>query len=96
MVISNTGFVPLSGEAIIQVQTSDGVTTTAVFTHPVTDLAPGAQVVFNDAWDTTGAAEGDYRVLAYVKYGSRTSNLETVALTTLRRVYLPLVLHSSP
>ncbi len=96
MVINNTGSVPLSGEAIIQVQTSDGVTTTAVFTHPVTDLALGAQVVFNDAWDTTSAAEGDYRVLAYVKYGSRTSEVETVHLTTRRRIYLPLVLHSNP
>lgn len=96
MTISNTGFVPLSGEAHIHVQTAGGVTTTAVFTHTVSDLAPGSTLTFEDVWDTASAAPGDYRILGYFKYGSRTTEVETREVTTLRRVYLPLVLRESP
>jgi hypothetical protein len=96
VVINNTGSAPLSGEAIIQVQTASGMTTTAVFTHPVTSLAPGAELAFNDVWDTTDATEKDYRVLGYVKHDSRASEVEAVNLTTRRRIYLPLIARFSP
>lgn len=96
MTISNTGFVPLSGQAFVHVQTAGGVTTTAVFTHTVSDLAPGSMLTFEDVWDTASATPGDYRILGYFKYGSRTTEVETRELTTLRRIYLPLVLRGSP
>ena len=72
------------------------MTTTATFTHAVSDLAPGADVTFDDLWDTTGATEEEYRVLGYVKYGSQTSEIEMVTLVTQVHVYLPLMMRSYP
>jgi hypothetical protein len=96
MVVHNTGSMSISGEAIIQVQTASGLTTTAAFTHPLTDLVPGAEIGFDDVWYTSGETETDYRVLGYVKYNSRASEVETVHLTTRPRIYLPLIQRVGP
>ncbi len=94
MTFENTGTVPITGTAVIQVRPADAVTVTAEFTHTIANLAPGASVVFNDAWDTTGATEDAYRILGYVKFNSMASAPKEVmvAVQTQVEVYLPLVL----
>ena len=90
--VANSGGITLSGTALVEVQTADGMTTTEVFRHSVSNLAPSAARSFQDVWDTTGTTEGDYRVIGYFKYEGGATDIETVQLTTLRRVYLPVVL----
>ncbi len=92
LTLHNSGSVTITGEAIIQVQTGSGLTVTQTFTHAVTALAPDATVVLNDLWDTTDAAEAEYRIIGYLKYDARTTEIETVYVATRAYVYLPLVL----
>jgi len=92
MVFENVGTLPITGTAVIQVQTIDGPAVTGPFTHTVTGLAPGSSIELNEAWDTSGVALGDYRVIGYILYDSRSTGVSTVALTNLRRIYLPAVL----
>ncbi len=94
MVFSNTGTVLVTGTAIIRVQPTDSVTATATFTHTVANLAPAEAITFDDAWDTTGAAEGDYRILGYVQYDARTTAPKVITVSTERRVYLPLIVRN--
>ncbi|HNT78378.1 MAG TPA: DNRLRE domain-containing protein, partial [Anaerolineae bacterium] len=69
MTFQNIGDVPLDGVAIFRVQSADGVTQTAEFTHTLSALAPGATTTFNDLWTSDGAAADTvYRVVGYVKY----------------------------
>ena len=92
MVFENVGTLPITGTAVIEVQTAGGLAVSGPFTHTVEGLAPGHLVELNEAWDTTGVALGDYRVIGYVLYDARSTGASTVALTNLRRVYLPVVL----
>ncbi|MFN2284483.1 MAG: hypothetical protein ACK2UQ_08670, partial [Anaerolineae bacterium] len=94
MTFHNTGDVTLDGVAVIRVQSSDGVTQTAEFTHTLSALAPGATVNFNDVWDSTGALSETYRVLGYVKYNLGVSTPQEVMLSTRVHIYLPLVLRN--
>ena len=92
MVFDNVGTLPITGTAVIEVQTAEGFTFAGPFTDTVEGLAPGSSVELQRAWDTTGVALGDYRVIGYVLYDARSTGASTVALTNLRRVYLPVVL----
>jgi len=93
LVFSNTGTVPITGTAVIQVQ--DGVgEVVKEFRHAVTDLAPAHFVGFDDSWDTSGAAEGTFTVVGYVLYGSGATEIETVVVSTETYIYLPAVLKS--
>jgi len=92
LTVSSTGSITLTGQVIIEAQTADGITTTATFTHPVSALAPGSSLTFNDTWDTTGVPFGDYRVRGYMRYEAMTSNVAVVAVTNQLKAYLPLVL----
>lgn len=97
MTFQNTGDVTLNGVAVIRVQTGDGVTQTAEFTHTLATLAPGATATFNNVWDSTGAISDTYRVVGYVKYNLAVSLPTEVILSlgTRTSIYLPLVLRSS-
>jgi hypothetical protein len=92
MTLTNTGSLSLTGEAVIQIQVIGGLTTTATFTHTVSDLLPGAGIDLNDVWNTTGVTADDYRIIGYVKYDSRSTNTAAAYVTARRRIYLPLVL----
>jgi hypothetical protein len=96
LTVSNTGHLPLDGEVIIMVQPSGVATATATFTHTVTGLAPGAGLTFEPTWDTSGIDRGDYRILGYVKYESKATEIETIEVSSLRYVYLPLVVAGGP
>ena len=92
MVFDNIGTLPITGTAVIEVQTAAGLAVTGAFTRTVEGLAAGLSVELHEAWDTTGVALGDYRVIGYVLYDARSTGVSTVTLTNARHVYLPLVL----
>ncbi|MBN2394333.1 MAG: DNRLRE domain-containing protein [Anaerolineae bacterium] len=94
MTFHNTGDVTLDGVAVIRVQSSDGVTQTAEFTHTLGALAPGATANFDDVWDSTGALSETYRVLGYVEYNLGVSAPQEVIVSTRTHIYLPLVLRN--
>lgn len=91
--VQNSGYLPLTGELTIEVQTSDGAATVATFNHTVTDLDPTNSQTFNDTWDTTGATEAEYRVVGYMSYEGRTSNIASIILTNFEGffIFLPLI-----
>jgi uncharacterized repeat protein (TIGR01451 family) len=92
----NTGTVPITGTAVVEVQTLPGFTTTVSFTHAIADLAPSSTVALDDDWDTSGGDEGSYRVVGHVKYHSTSTDPVAVTVGTVTDVYLPLVLRGSP
>ncbi|MGD8474446.1 MAG: C25 family cysteine peptidase, partial [Anaerolineae bacterium] len=92
MVFENVGTLPLTGTAVIEVQTAEGLTMAGPLTQTIEGLAPGSTVEIQEVWDSTGVALGDYRVIGYVLYDARSTGASSVALTNLRRVYLPVVL----
>jgi hypothetical protein len=92
MTISNTGPSAVSGEAIVKVFATGVSTPTAVFSQTVTDLASGNAFLMNEVWDTTATTEEEYRVIGYMKYDSRTTEVETAVVSTRAYIYLPLVL----
>lgn len=98
MTFVNTGTVPITGTAVVQVYPADVVTATAEFTHTIANLSPGASILLNDAWDTTGATADAYRIVGYVKFNSQASatKVAMVAVRTQIEVYLPLVLRNVP
>jgi len=95
LVFSNTGTVPATGTAIIQVQDDSGEIVED-FRHAVTNLAPANSITFDDAWDTSGAEEGPYTVVGYVLYDSRTTSIEAITVSTEAYIYLPVILKNYP
>lgn len=93
LVFSNTGTVPLTGTANIQVQ-DDAGEIVAAFSHDVAGLAVGHVISFDDTWDTTGAAEGAYTAVGYVLYDARATEIETVVVSTEMYIYLPVILRN--
>jgi hypothetical protein len=91
LTFSNTGTVPITGTARIEIQDGNG-DAVGIFTHDVTNLAPSDAVTFDDCWDTSGVEGGTYNVIGYVLYDSRSSNIKTVIVNSEIYVYLPLVL----
>ena len=96
MTFHNTGTVPITGTAIIQVQTGDGMTVTHTFAHDVINLGPGAEIHFDDVWDTTGVIARDYHILGYVAFDAQTSNIASASVGPWARIYLPLIHRSGP
>jgi hypothetical protein len=96
MVIRNTGSVPITGTAMIQVQAAAGVTVTKSFSQTVAGLNPASEMTFDRVWDTLGVAEGDYRIIGYVKHGAKTSEIlqRTVTAVGMTEIYLPTILRS--
>jgi hypothetical protein len=91
LVFTNSGDLPISGEAVIQVQSEVGEIV-STYEMPFADLASGASLPFSYSWDSTGAAEGDYRVLGFVKYDSQTTPVVSARFSTNLEVFLPLIL----
>ena len=91
LVFSNTGTVPLTGTAVVQVR-DDAGGVVKEFRHAVADLAAAHSIGFDDVWDTSGADEGSYAVVGYVLYDSRATDIETVTVSTETYIYLPVIL----
>jgi len=94
LTFQNTGELAFSGTAIVKIQTSDGITQSATFTQSFISLAPGATFDFTPAWDTAGAAAGDYRVVSYIQYDNFTTLPVHITLTTYQRIYIPVILRN--
>jgi hypothetical protein len=94
LTFANTGTVPLTGMAMIQVQTDAGAVVHE-YSHNFAGLDPDGSTSFVDVWDTTGVARGGYRIVAYVLYESTATEPRVVGVRTNRPVYLPLVVKSS-
>jgi len=95
MAFSNTGTVPITGTAIVEIQDESGKLVRE-FNHAVENLPPGNSVAWADSWDTTGAGEGAYHLVGYVLYDSQATELKAVTVSTETYVYLPLILKDSP
>lgn len=88
----NSGDMVLDGTAVIAIQPLDGLESTIQFTHTVASLAPGGTLIFNNLWQTTGVPEGDYQVVAYVKFGGGVSAPRLATLSTQAYLYLPTII----
>jgi hypothetical protein len=93
MTFSNTGTVSITGTAFIEIWREGGAAAGG-FQHKISNLPPGEHVVFEDEWDSAGEPGGDYTLLGYVTYDSQSTLVETAHVSTLERVYLPMVMRS--
>lgn len=84
LTFQNTGDVTLDGVVFIRVESADGVTQTAGFTHTLTALAPGTTRTFTDAWAAVNALPDTlYRVVGYVQYALQTSAPRVALVSTV-------------
>ncbi len=90
LVFDNTGTMPISGTAVIQVQYETG-SPLAEFRHDFSNLAPANAISFEDHWDTSAVGEGTYRIVGYVSYDARATNAQVVLVGTSTYLYLPVV-----
>jgi hypothetical protein len=90
--VRNSGTVPLSGAALLEVRSVGGASV-ARFAHEFSSLAAGQSLHFGDVWDSSGSAPGEYTVLGSVHYDS---TVVSSALSLTGRgagtIYLPVVL----
>jgi hypothetical protein len=94
LTFENTGTVPVMGTAVIQVR-NEADDTVQEFSHEIANLAPGASAALEDAWDTSEAGEGTYRIVAHVAYDSTATDPAVAIVSTHSRLYLPLVVRSA-
>jgi len=92
LAFSNTGSVPITGTAVVEVYAADAVEATGVMTAALENVLPGATATFPTTWDATGLPEQDYRVQGQVKYDGRATPMAVVDLASSNKVYLPAVL----
>jgi hypothetical protein len=92
LAFDNTGSVPITGTAVVEVYAAGAVETTAVMTTTLANVQPGTVSAFPTVWDATGLPEQAYRVQGQVKYDGRATPLAVVELYSSNRVYLPAVL----
>jgi hypothetical protein len=88
--VRNTGTVPISGTAVFLIQEVEDLSATEVITAPVSRLDPGMSVKVGKVWNTTRFTANGYRVLAYFKFFSQTTEPRDLFLYR-PRVFLPLV-----
>ena len=79
LTLTNTGTTDISGTALIKIYDEAGGIV-EVFTHDFAGLVPAGSLIFDDAWDTSGAAEGSYRIEANVSYDSKATGLVSVTV----------------
>lgn len=91
MQVENTGTVPIDGTAVFLIQESSGLTVTQILTATVIGLEPGEVNNKRVTWDTTRAANVNYRVVGYFKFNSQISEPRELVLYQ-PRVYLPIVI----
>jgi hypothetical protein len=95
MTVQNTGAVPISGEAIIRIESVAGGALIETYMQAVTDLAPGATASMSAIWDTSAATEEAYRISGFLSYEGKATEPATVVVGTQpSRYYLPLVLRN--
>jgi len=94
LVFSNTGTVPITGTAVIQVQDGGGEIVQA-FNHAIGGLDPGQAVSLEEGWDTSGAAEGSYRILGYVLYDAKATQPVVATVRARARIYLPVIMRGT-
>jgi hypothetical protein len=81
MDFTNTGTLPISGSAVVQVENDKG-DTIGMFQHDISDMPPGNVLDFVDALDTSGFSQGVYRIAAYVSFNSSATQLYTAVIST--------------
>jgi hypothetical protein len=91
LVFSNTGTVPITGTAVIEIKASDGEVV-EMFRHDFGGLGVTEMIGFDDEWDTSGVPPDAYTVLGYVMYDARATEPRSAVVSSASRVYLPLVL----
>ncbi len=87
----NTGDVPASGKATVDVSDGQGVLITHL-SHDFTELSPAQTLTFSDEWSGAGAAEGRYYFTANVLFNGAAAGPIMREVGTNQYVYLPLVL----
>jgi hypothetical protein len=65
------------------------------FRHEDVGVAVGSSYTFDDTWDTTGSAVGDYAVTAYVSYDGGAAGPVATTISSKRRLYLPLIVRDA-
>jgi uncharacterized repeat protein (TIGR01451 family) len=90
LVFSNTGTVPISGTTVFKVL-SEGGGLVQTLQRTFSGLAPGSDKRFDADWDTSGTEVGTFSIAGYTLYGGRSSG-GAVIVSSMRRVYLPLVM----
>ena len=87
----NSGTVPISGTAQIEIQDGMGQIV-AEFSRPVTDLPASQTLHVAEIWDTTGVARGPYRITVQVLYDAKATEMQSLHIRTWMPAYLPWVL----
>ncbi len=93
LAFSNTGTVPLSATAHIEVR-DEGAELVHAFAHEIADLPPHEAAAFHDVWDTAAEAGGTYTVSGYAEYEAETTKMLTTTVSAPRvggALYLPLI-----
>jgi hypothetical protein len=91
LTFENVGTLATTGTATIIVSDGQGETV-ETWDFDVPDLQPGEDVTFEETWDTAGVAHGTYMVVGRVDYGGQTAGPRGVAVSSRRRLYLPLIM----
>jgi hypothetical protein len=87
----NTGAVPISGTAMIQVLSLVTGEILAAFEQPVGPVVPGASATIQATWTTPSAAPGAYRINAYVLYDARATEPLSASVRVGWARFLPLI-----
>lgn len=91
--VGNTGTAELSGTAMVRIRDEHGAMIQQ-YQHSFSDLMPAKTLVFQDTWNTSGAGEETYAIVAYVAYNSTSSAPRTIMVSTRVRTYLPSILRN--
>lgn len=92
LVFSNTGTVPITGTAVVQVFAQGVIKAVAAMTTTLENVLPGTATTFAQTWDATGLPQQNYRVQGQVKYNGQATPLVFVDLPLSYKIYLPTVL----
>ncbi|HEY65267.1 MAG TPA: hypothetical protein G4O02_11920 [Caldilineae bacterium] len=90
LVLRNTGTMPISGTVTLQAYNAAG----EVVLNRARDsgqLAPGASLLIQEAWDTEGIPPGRYRLVSYALYEGVATNSLVADLHVGRPIYIPLI-----
>lgn len=94
LTFENVGTVAISATAVIRVL-DEGGAIVEEFRHEDVGVAVGSSYTFDDTWDTTGSASGDYAVTAYVSYDGGAAGPVATTVSSKRRLYLPLIMRDA-
>ncbi len=92
----NTGTVPISGTAVIQVFSYATGEVLDTFRQDVGPVAPGASMPISHNWTVPSKGFGLYKIGAYVLYNARSTEPLVAVVRSGRAIYLPLVPNGYP